>query len=59
MSGRRICVSARGPALVEHVAELALQLAGLPGVVVVDAGEQVDAVLQRGQPLAQRLCAGE
>ena len=30
----------------QHVAELALQLAGLPGVVVVDAGEQVDAVLQ-------------
>ena len=52
-------MSARGPASVEHVAELALQLAGLPGVVVVDAGEQVDAVAQRGQPVAQRLGAGQ
>ena len=58
MSGSRISVGARARG-VEHVTELALQLAGLPGVVVVDEGEQVDAVLQRGQPLAQWLCTGE
>ena len=59
MSGSRSTVSARGPAVVEHVAELALHLAGLPGVGVVDAGQQVDAVGQRGQPVPQRPRTGE
>ena len=36
----------------EHVGELALHLAGLPRVVVIDAGQQVDAVGQRGEPIA-------
>ena len=43
----------------QHVGELALQLAGLPRVVVVDLGQQLDAVLERVEPVAQWPCAGE
>ena len=35
----------------QHLGELALHLAGLPGVGVVDAGQQRDAVGERGQPV--------
>ena len=37
----------------QHLGELALHLAGLPGVGVVDARQQGDAVGQGGQPLPQ------
>jgi len=43
----------------EHVGELALHLARLPRVVVVDAGQQRDAVAQRGEPICERPCAVE
>ena len=41
----------------QHVAELALHLAGLPGVVVVDAGEQADAVARARSASRRSGCA--
>ena len=43
----------------QDVGEFALQLAGLPRVVIVDLGQQLDAVLERVEPVAQWSCAGE
>ena len=45
--------------LLQHFSELALHLAGLPGVGIVDARQHGDAVGQRVQPLLQRPRAGE
>ena len=42
-----------------HIVEFPLQLAELPGVGVLEAGDQPDAVGQRGEPLAQRPGAAE
>ena len=48
-----------GACVGEHIAELALQLAGLPGIVVTDTRKLVDPVLQRSQPFTQWPCTGE